>query len=376
MNDEAAPRGMILAAGYGTRLAPLTDHLPKPLLPVPGGTVLDRAIAALDKAGVREIAVNTHHLAPWVADHLAARPDHDRFQVSHEPEILGTGGALHGARELLATAPCFVLHNGDVLADVDLAELLDAHRQSGALATLVLVDWPQVNSVAMGADGAVTGLAGRPIDAGPGDRQLTYAGIGIFDRSLLDDIGSGFSSLIDLLVRAIEARPGSVRGHVPVDPGWSDLGTLPRWLDAVADAGALCAGAATFTPLAGHGSDRRFWRLETGDWSAVVMQSPPTDDEFQRAVNIARYLHDQDLGAPAVLDVHPDDRVVLWEDIGAADLQAVPEERQVEAYRLVVDHLLQLQDRTRNAADTCPDIRDRCLGPKDLAALLAEWDRP
>ena len=84
MIEDTAPRGMILAAGYGTRLAPLTDHLSKPLLPVPGGTVLDRAIAALDRAGVGEIAVNTHHLADRVADHLADRPDRDRFRVSHE----------------------------------------------------------------------------------------------------------------------------------------------------------------------------------------------------------------------------------------------------------------------------------------------------
>lgn len=86
-------RGMILCAGYGTRLRPLTDLVPKPLLPVGGRALLDLAVAGLDRAGVGPIVVNTHHLGGQVAAHLAARPDALRFTLSPEAEILGTGGA-------------------------------------------------------------------------------------------------------------------------------------------------------------------------------------------------------------------------------------------------------------------------------------------
>ena len=80
MND-ASVRGMILAAGYGTRLAPVTDHVPKPLLPLGDRTLLDRIIDAFDRVGVHKIGINTHHLGGLVTDHVAGRSDRDRFSL-------------------------------------------------------------------------------------------------------------------------------------------------------------------------------------------------------------------------------------------------------------------------------------------------------
>jgi len=364
-------RGIVLAAGYGTRLAPLSDHVPKPLLPVPGGTVLDRAIAALTAAGVHELAVNTHHLGKQVASHLAGRPDADRFTVFPEPEILGTGGALANARAFLQAGPLFLLHNGDVLSDADCGALLDAHRRTGALATLMLVDWPAVNSVALGSDGAILSL--RADREGVGcTRRLTYAGIGVFARALLDDIGPGFSSLVDPLQRAAAGRPGSVRGIAPANVRWSDLGTLPRYLDVVAAAGPLAAGAVRVTPLTGHGSDRRFWRLATSAWSAVAMRSAADDREFTTGIAIARFLADAGLGAPAVLAVHDRERTVLMEDVGTGTLEHHAGRPDCEEiYGRVIDHLLRLQDATQRAASACPEAVARTL---DRAQLQWETD--
>ena len=224
---------MILAAGYGTRLAPVTDHVPKPLLPVGGRTLLDHAVDAVTRAGAGPLAVNTHHLADLVADHIAARPDHERFFISHEPEIMGTGGALDAARVTLEGHPFFLLHNADVLCDADLGALVDEHERTGAEATLLLVDWPEVNSVTVGEDGAILAVGvGPEEDPSPaaGSRRLTYTGIGVFGEEILADIGPGFSSLIDPLVRAMTERPGSVRGFSPAGFYWHDLGTLGRWL--------------------------------------------------------------------------------------------------------------------------------------------------
>jgi aminoglycoside/choline kinase family phosphotransferase/CTP:molybdopterin cytidylyltransferase MocA len=367
MPERDAVRGMILAAGYGTRLAPVSDHLPKPLLPVPGGTVLDRAADALVAAGCGRIGVNTHHLGDLVAAHVLGRPDAGRFTLFPEAEILGTGGALDNARGFLAAAGTILLHNGDVMADIDLAALLAAHRTGGALATLVLVDWPEVNSVRLDDDGAVLDIAGMPAAAGRG-RALTYAGIGAFDSAILADIGPGFSSLIDPLVRALDARPGSVRGWVPADAGWTDLGTLPRWLAAVGEDGALDGGTARLEPITGQGSDRRFWRIAAPGWSAVAMQGPPGDPEFHRGVAIMRFLADQDLGAAELLCVHDDGRTLLAADLGKDTLHRLAAGAgRMDAYTQVIEHLLKLQAATSAARAGCPEAVDRTLDREMLA---------
>lgn len=366
MTERGAVRGMILAAGYGTRLAPWSDHLPKPLLPVPGGTVLDRAVAALDSAGVGEIAVNTHHLGDLVAAHLRGRRDAARFTLFPEAEILGTGGALANARAFLAAGDTFLLHNGDVLADLDLAALLSDHHTSGALATLVLVDWPAVNSVDLAPDGAVLAIADRPSAAA--GRRLTYAGVGAFAAGLLADIGPGFSSLIDPLVRALAAAPGSVRGWVPTAPGWSDLGTLPRYLDAVAAAGPLDGGAGGLEPITGQGSDRRFWRLRAPGWTAVAMRSPDDDPEFERGLTITRFLGAEGLGAARLLAVHEPQHTLLAEDLGRDTLNVLAAgPGRDAAYAQVIDHLLQLQAATAAAVARCPEAVDRTLDRGVLA---------
>ena len=162
-------RGMILAAGYGRRLLPLTRHLPKPLLPVLDVPLLARAGQALRAAGITTVAANTHHLSEQIESFARADAGELSLTLHHEPEILGTGGALHGARDFLAAADSFVLYNGDVLCDLDLRELVAAHEGQKAgigggnggeigvevEATLALVDWPQVNSVRLAADGRV-----------------------------------------------------------------------------------------------------------------------------------------------------------------------------------------------------------------------------
>lgn len=368
---------MILAAGYGTRLAPITDHAPKPLLPVGGRPLLDRIISSFDRAGVRELAVNTHHLGEQVAAYLRGLPGADRFTLFPESEILGTGGALDGARDFLAASDVFLLHNGDVLCDVDLAALAAEHCAGGALATLLLVDWPPVNSVTMAAGGAIVSIAGRPVAPVRGSlRGLTYAGVGAFSPRLLDDIGSGFSSLIDPLVRAMEADPGCVRGFLQPGCRWDDLGTLPRWLLAQPDAETEVepSGPARLERITGHGSDRRFWRLTTPNWSAVAMQGVADDPEFERQVAIGKFLSERDLGAPEILDVHEAQKVLLTEDLGTERLYETARRNPREAaplYEQALDVLLRLQAATADAHAACPLAVDRRL---DLAALRGETD--
>jgi len=131
-------RAMIFAAGLGTRLRPLTEKLPKCLIQVGGRPMIDYVLLLLERYGIGEIIVNIHHLGPQVEAYLR---DGQRFGVeisySRETILLDTGGGLLGAKEFLA-GETFVVINSDVLIDLRLDQVIAAHQEQGAAATLVL----------------------------------------------------------------------------------------------------------------------------------------------------------------------------------------------------------------------------------------------
>jgi len=136
-------KAMILAAGLGTRLQPLTQTRPKALMEIQGIPLLAWVIARLVQHGFTEIVVNAHHLADQIAtflDEYQRQPGHDglRLAVSRETQLLDTGGGVQNAAWFLDHGQPFLVHNVDVLTDLDLNRLMEAHRNSGALATLAV----------------------------------------------------------------------------------------------------------------------------------------------------------------------------------------------------------------------------------------------
>jgi len=378
-------RSLVLAAGFGTRLAPITDHVPKPLLPLGGGTLLDHAIGSLKRAGITEVAVNSHHLGALVQNHLAARADADTLHSYPEREILGTGGPLLAARAFLEQGEDFVVFNGDVLCDVDVAELVRVHRQSGRLATLLVVDQPQINSVFVDDQDRVVHIRGAGPEV-PGTaliaaHGLTYTGVAVFSRRFLALVPEGFGSLITPLVRALEKDPGCVGVYRPGGLHWDDLGTLTRYLQAqrrweqeparFAWLESGPAGPLRCDRLRGHGSDRRFYRLSAGSWSAVAMQSDAgakEDDEFRRHLAVGAFLRAENLGPAEVLAEDSAGNTALMEDLGPDTLYrlATSGAEVTGPYHQAVDHLLKLQAVTAAAQARCPLAVDRRLGEEDL----------
>jgi len=225
---------MVLAAGYGTRLRPLTDHLPKPLAPLAGRPLLDLVLDRLAAAGVTLAVVNGHHLADRLRAHLETRAGAPSIRFHHEPEILGTAGPLHAARDLLAEGAAFLVHNADVLCDADLAAAAALRAETGAEGVLLLTDLPRVNSVRVGADGRVRDVAG--LAAAPprqGDRMLTYTGVAVLARRFLARVSPGPGGLAPLLARA--AADGALLGLEVPARAWSDLGTPRSYLEAHAE---------------------------------------------------------------------------------------------------------------------------------------------
>ena len=136
-------KAMILAAGLGTRLRPLTDDRPKALVTVAGRTLLEIALLRLRSFGVREVVVNTHHYAGMVADYLRANGSFGmRIEISREEELLDTGGGLKKAGAFFTAGgdseEPFILHNVDVISSIDLGRMVRFHTECAALATLAV----------------------------------------------------------------------------------------------------------------------------------------------------------------------------------------------------------------------------------------------
>ncbi|WP_294617598.1 nucleotidyltransferase family protein [uncultured Bacteroides sp.] len=133
-------KAMIFAAGLGTRLRPLTDHTPKALIPVAGKPMLERVILRLKAAGFDDITVNIHHFGEQIIEFLRTNNDFGvTIHVSDERDmLLDTGGGIKKARPFLDGDEPFLVHNADILCDIDLAELYRHHRKSGAEATLLV----------------------------------------------------------------------------------------------------------------------------------------------------------------------------------------------------------------------------------------------
>jgi len=137
-------KAMILAAGLGTRLRPLTNDRPKALVEICGRTLLEITLSRLRTFGISEVIVNVHHFSDMVADYLKAKKDFGlRIEVSREEELLDTGGGLKKAawfflENSLAHDEPFILHNVDVISTIDLARMVDFHSEHQALATLAV----------------------------------------------------------------------------------------------------------------------------------------------------------------------------------------------------------------------------------------------
>jgi NDP-sugar pyrophosphorylase family protein len=158
-------KAMILAAGLGTRLRPLTDDRPKALVTVAGRTMLELTLCRLRSFGVREVIVNAHHFADMIVDFLQANGNFGmRIEVSREETLLDTGGGLKRAAHFFRESPeePFILHNVDVISTIDLRRMLQFHREQNALATLAVQARETSRYLLFNEDGELCGRrAGR-----------------------------------------------------------------------------------------------------------------------------------------------------------------------------------------------------------------------
>ncbi len=236
-------KAMVLAAGLGTRLRPLTASRPKPLLPLGPYPLLVWNLLLLRRHGIEEVMINLHYLGGHIREALGDGSQwHMRLFYSDEPVLLGTGGGIKQVEAFFQDGPFLVL-NGDTVAALDLSRLVAHHHREEALATMALRDDPDVERwgvVETDQHDRVLRIhgKGRPANEGeaPSGRRL-FAGIHVLDPLMLRHIPTGrCASILDAYVAWLE-RGATIAGYV-FSGYWSDVGTPERYAQAQQDVAA------------------------------------------------------------------------------------------------------------------------------------------
>jgi len=236
-------KAMILAAGFGTRLFPLTIDRTKPAIPFLGKPLVGYVAEYIARFGIKDIVVNLHHQPDSV---IKALGNGDAFGVhidyTHElPKILGTAGALDNAREFLED-DAFLVVNGKIITDIDIASAVEEHQRSGALATMVLKPNTRRErfTIVETNNGFVTGFgdyAELPTEAeikdtaSPPNVPLMFTGIHILEPRVFDYIPRGvYSDIVPTFYNPALARGEKIAAHV-TEGSWYELSTIQRYLD-------------------------------------------------------------------------------------------------------------------------------------------------
>lgn len=226
-------RGVILAAGLGLRLRPLTNEIPKPLLPVAGRPILLRTLSSLARAGCEAVAINLHHLGSRIRAEIGSSYRGTPIEYFDEPEILGTLGALPPMRSFLRPAGLVVLVNGDSLCRWPVESLVARHLATGPRATLLLATRPDPAELGGGIGIDRTGRVVQMRNAPPIGivaRRRGFAGMHVFAPELLAEVPEGPADIVESLYIPLLEKGERIESF-STRALWHDLGTRQRYLD-------------------------------------------------------------------------------------------------------------------------------------------------
>jgi NDP-sugar pyrophosphorylase family protein len=245
---------MILAAGLGSRLRPLTTHLPKPLVPILNRPLLWYLIRQVRQAGIHEIAINLHYQGEQIRSWLG-RGEHLGVEVmySEEAELLGSAGGVRRLRHFFGDEPALIVH-GDILFDVDLSAVIQYHLSRAALATLVLHPAHHrfsYGKIRVNAHGQIAQFVDQqaPWVSGPHNETL-FTGVQVLDPTVLDAIpAASVAALTADVYPGLLTNPPRLYGYL-MHGYWSDIGTPRRYWETNMDAVGGRVGSAVNLPPA------------------------------------------------------------------------------------------------------------------------------
>ena len=400
----AVMKAMILAAGLGTRLLPLTEKRPKPLFPILGRPLIDILIRRLESAGCEDVIINTHHLAHMVDEFIKAQAYSIPVATRYEPTILGTGGAIKNVEDFWDNEP-FLVVNGDIFTNIDLLKVYRFHLNHKHPVTLVLHDYAQFNHVWVDSSDHISGFGHTApcpppaLDSAHGtpdltadaanNRQLAFTGIHVLDPQVLSFIPNGtFCNIIDAYCEMIH-QGLTIKGFIARNHYWHDIGTMVGYRAATREALAretfrtviseVGSDSLVWSNLKGDGSDRTWYRVsitpteDNGipakgiggrreavsitssgkpllDQSSVILvdHGPPSEGstcEADAFAAIGRHLHHKGIPVPRIFAYDRPSGLVVLENLGDLHLQSlvrrvVDTEEIANHYRAVIDLLI------------------------------------
>ncbi|MEZ0343329.1 MAG: sugar phosphate nucleotidyltransferase [Caldimicrobium sp.] len=399
-------KAFILSAGFGTRLKPITEKIPKPLIPILGKPLLERIIKNLNKAEIFEIALNVHHLSEKIINFLEEASFKGKIQIFYEKEILGTGGGLKNAEAFLKEAP-FLVHNGDIFTDFDLKILIKTHLEKRPLATLIVLDNPEENKLFLDEEGNLIGVEGY-FEPKSYFKKAGFAGIALYEPEFLNFLDKGFSSVVSSWIKAIKA--GYLIKTLPLSGFWFDCGNPEGYFKAIKtflkklgetayfhpeaktddldfqgflsietetsfERGSFLRNVVViaekkrifgsyeggilfeerFIPVKGAlkrekeevgsgGSDRKFFRLFNG---LILMKDLAASDDFERTYKYGLFLKEKGLNVPEIRGADFEKKEILFEDLGDVSLYTWLKARRnpeniLQMYKRVLEEMIKL----------------------------------
>jgi NDP-sugar pyrophosphorylase family protein/tRNA A-37 threonylcarbamoyl transferase component Bud32 len=364
-------KALILAAGLGTRLRPYSENTPKPLFTIAQRPLLDIIISNLIDSGFKAIIVNTHHLHQKIDSYLARKKYPVPVTTRHEPDILGTGGAIKNVADFWDNTP-FMVINSDIVTDIDFKGVYEFHLNHRYPATLILHNDPEFNTVVLNKDGFIQDFDERFSMTAPYDsaingsksfeseeyKRLTFTGIQILNPELLELIPDNvFFSIIDCYKKLLSQNK-KICAYIKKDHYWKDLGTPERYRLAVFDKMAPEAFKRAFpglvgnnivrTELCGDGSDRKWYRVNCENQFLVMADHGIRIDdstcETDAFVAIGLHLHAKGIPVPKIYSYDTFSGHVFMEDLGDISFQTLVkntknQDNVVSHYKLLIRHI-------------------------------------
>lgn len=363
-------KALILAAGYGTRLLPHTEKIPKPLFAITGRPLIDIIIRKLIDEGCSGIVVNTHHRHLDITDFINRQKYPVPVLTRFEKNLLGTGGAIGNVRDFLGDQP-FLVINSDILTDIDIRNVYKFHTGHQYPVTLVMHDYPEFNTVWIDAQAFVIGFDRSAKNNPLANACLAFTGIQIVDPVIMEFIPENtFITSIDVYQNMISAGH-KIKTYISQNHYWRDIGSPESFTEAVFEKtsslaflkafGTLPSHLITRSLLAGDGSDRKWYRITAGDKTLVMADHGIKSDEEITEINsfiyIGMHLQQKGIPVPAIHHYETFAGLVYLQDLGDVSLQMVinkqtDQDKVIRLYEAVIDQMLHMAVYGAESFDT------------------------